>query len=146
MWSQWEARDLQACNNLPEKSAFEFPDEDLVPDLVSAYFDQINVYAPLLHRPTFDAELSSGLHRRDRHFAAVLLAVCALGSRFSEDPRVFMNGVEDMHSAGWKWFRQITAIKQLPWASPSLYDLQLYSVSTPLLYLRATLTSTAARS
>lgn len=126
---QWEARDLLAFNNVLKKPVFEYPDEDLIPALVDAYFDEVNIYAPLLHRPTFEAELASDLHLRDRSFAAVLLSVCALGSLFSDDPRVFINGVEGAQSAGWKWFRQVTDVQQVQWGSPSLYDLQLYSVS-----------------
>lgn len=138
--SQPEARDLKAYNETPAKPIFEFPEGDLLPSLVSAYFDEINIYAPLLHRPTFEAELASALHLRDRSFAAVLLAVCALGARFSNDPRIFMSGTDGLQSAGWKWFRQVTVMKQLPWASPSLYDLQLHSVSVSPSYPRAFLT------
>jgi hypothetical protein len=42
----------------------------------------------LLHRPTFEKEIAEGLHKRNATFGAVVLVVCAIGSRYSDDPRV----------------------------------------------------------
>lgn len=131
---------MRAINDALEKPLFNFPEADLVPALLRAYFDQVNIYAPLLHRPTFEAELSSGLHLRDRSFAGVFLVVCALGARFLDDQRIFIEGAEGVQSPGWKWFRQVTIMQQVPWGSPSLCELQLHSVSVPSSYPRASLT------
>ena len=100
---------------------------------MNKYFEEINAYWPLLHRPIFEAELGTKVQHRDKSFAAVLLTICALGSRFSDDPRVLLDGVKGVQSPGWKWFRQASVMRRSPWAPPSLYDLQLYSVSRAFL-------------
>ena len=62
-------------------------------------------------------------------FASTVLLVCAVGSRFSDDPRVLLEGEESFHSSGWKWFDQVQMVKKSLLAPPSLYDLQFYVVS-----------------
>lgn len=59
-------------------------------ELVELYFDQLNVYFPLLHRPTFENGIRNGLHIADQGFGSVLLCVCALGARFSTHTRVIL--------------------------------------------------------
>lgn len=73
-----------------------FPPEDLLYSLVDLYFKRYNVLLPLLHRPTFEAQLAEKLHWRDPSFAAVVLLVCANGSRFSDDTRVMPFYDEDV--------------------------------------------------
>lgn len=47
--------------------------------------------------------VASGLHRRDVHFADLVLVVCALGSRFSSDSRC-----KSLHNTvGWCYFSQV---------------------------------------
>ncbi|PCH38602.1 hypothetical protein WOLCODRAFT_115748 [Wolfiporia cocos MD-104 SS10] len=103
-----------------------FPEPDLMHTLIDLYFIQLNTYMPLLHRPTFEAEISDGLHLRDPKFGATVLVVCAVGARFSEDPRVYLEGYEDDPlSRGWKWFNSVQTIQQ-PWLClPNLYHVQL---------------------
>ena len=84
---------------------------------------------PLLHRPTFDKSVKEGLHLKNLNFAPVFLLVCAVGARYSDDPRVRLDGVKSHHSAGWKWFEQVQIMKRSLLAPPTLYDLQLYCVS-----------------
>lgn len=116
--------------NLLDKHSFDFPPDDLIPTLTRSYFSWYNTYLPLLHRPTFDRAVSEGLHLRDQGFASVLLLVCALGSRFSDDPRVLIPEYDDCHSAGWHWFHQASSAFQLVnYAPPRLYDLQITCVS-----------------
>ncbi|KAK0449695.1 fungal-specific transcription factor domain-containing protein, partial [Desarmillaria tabescens] len=43
-----------------------------------------------LHRPTLERSVIDGRHFKDASFAAVLLAVCAVASRYSDDPRVLV--------------------------------------------------------
>jgi hypothetical protein len=50
------------------------------------------MYLPLLHRPTF--QNASGLHRVYLSFGAVVLLVCALGAKYSDDLRVLLDGVD----------------------------------------------------
>ncbi|EPQ52470.1 hypothetical protein GLOTRDRAFT_117339 [Gloeophyllum trabeum ATCC 11539] len=108
---------------------FDFPPPDLIDSLVSLYFLNINNFYPLLHQPTFLQKIAEGLHFRDSDFGSVLLAVCACGSRWSDDPRVLMEGTQSQHSAGWKWFNQVQMVRKSLLAPPCLYDLQLYTLS-----------------
>lgn len=108
---------------------YAFPPEDLIADLAGLYFSNSNCYLPLLHRPTFTGSVAEGLHHRNDMFAATVLLVCAVGSRWSNDPRVFLDDTNARHSCGWKWFDQVLlfARKSLL-APPTLYDLQCHCV------------------
>ncbi|KAA1476287.1 hypothetical protein DENSPDRAFT_853569 [Dentipellis sp. KUC8613] len=110
-----------------ERRHFTFPEPDLLQSLVDLYFKHINLLIPLLHRPTFDAAVAGGLHRRDESFAGVLLLVCACASRYSDDERVILEGTNSWHSAGWAWFSQVQVIRKPLLSAPCLYDLQAYS-------------------
>ncbi|KAJ7644888.1 fungal-specific transcription factor domain-containing protein [Roridomyces roridus] len=114
-----------------------FPDDDLLVSLVQLYFAQVNPIFPILHSRSFQDSIANGLHFRDPDFGAVVLAVCSVGSRFSDDPRVFIGSERVEHSCGWKWFRQIRnprmgANSESTWSS-SLHRLQLIALS--VLYL-----------
>lgn len=106
-----------------------FPPEDLMNDLLNRFFTQFNVQIPLLHRPTFEKGIADGLHRRDEGFGSTVLLVCALGSRWSDDPRVILPGTNSGHSAGWEWFRQVQWVRRSLLSPPRLYDLQISAVS-----------------
>ncbi|KAJ7696786.1 hypothetical protein B0H17DRAFT_392237 [Mycena rosella] len=84
-----------------------FPDDDLLTNLVNMYFERINPIISILHSPTFRQSIAEGLHLRDQRFGAVVLTVCSLASRYSDDPRVFLDGVNSKLSCGWKWFHQV---------------------------------------
>ena len=116
-----------------ESTLKEFPPDDLMPQLIDIYFDRCNVYFPLLHRPTFDNGIKEGLHLRDEGFGSTVLLVCAMGSRFSDDPRVLLEGTDSEHSAGWKWFRQVQWVRRSLLSPPRLYDLQTAAVRQLLL-------------
>jgi hypothetical protein len=90
----------------------------------------MNLMVPLLHRPTFDKGIADGYHRRNSGFGATVLLVCAIGSRYSTDPRVFIPEANSDHTAGWKWFDQVQAGRKPRLAPPSLYDLQKCCVSS----------------
>jgi hypothetical protein len=74
-----------------------------------------NFIFPLLHRPTFDAHWTDGLHFRDAWFACVCLSVFAIGSRWCDDPRSLANETpkggnsnrweRNEHSAGWAYIQ-----------------------------------------
>ncbi|KAJ3558757.1 hypothetical protein NM688_g737 [Phlebia brevispora] len=115
---------------LTPKNHFSFPPEDLMPSLINWYFAAYNAYSPLLHRPTFDDNIRNGLHLRNDSFASVVLLVCALGSRLSNDPRILLDGYDDIHSAGWKWFNQAkSAFQIITFGTPSLFDIQTVCLS-----------------
>ncbi|KAJ6500205.1 fungal-specific transcription factor domain-containing protein [Mycena vitilis] len=115
---------------------YTFPDVDLLPTLVELYFKNINVFWPLLHRPSFEHKVSQNLHLRDHRFGALLLMVCSVGARHSDDPRVLLDDAEDhrLHSAGWKWCKQVDVIPEHLIFKPDLYELQTIALSS--LYLR----------
>ncbi|KAG7446059.1 uncharacterized protein BT62DRAFT_1006241 [Guyanagaster necrorhizus] len=101
---------------------YTFPEPDLLDNLVELYFIHLNRFWPLLHQPTFERSLAAALHRTDSAFAGIVLVVCAIGSRFSNDPRVRVDHYESPYRHGWKWFVQVHRVSVLQ--PPSLFDLQ----------------------
>ncbi|KAG7086804.1 hypothetical protein E1B28_002730 [Marasmius oreades] len=95
----------------------DFPSPGLMSLLIQHFFDDYNVIFPLLHRPTFEKDVTGGRHLFDARFGLMLLSVCAIGSRFLDlnDERLLNEGVLDLseaktsrkHSLGWRWYRQI---------------------------------------
>ncbi|KAJ7680622.1 fungal-specific transcription factor domain-containing protein [Mycena polygramma] len=114
-----------------EAPEYIWPDPDLLTTLVDLYFAQVNPFWPVLHRPTFDRKVAQRLHLSDRRFGATLLLVCSLGARYSDDPRVLLEGVEKhpSHSAGVKWYRQVTVIPKHLIYKPDLYELQTIALA-----------------
>lgn len=110
---------------------YQFPPSDLIPGLVDLYFQNVNLYLPLLHRPTFERSLAEGLALADKDFAATVMLVCASGARFSKDPRVLLDTEEEKEaSAGWKWFVQVVEdAEMLPvLRNITLHELQKFAV------------------
>jgi hypothetical protein len=97
--------------------------------LIDLYFAHMNLFLPLLHRPTFERAVAEGLHLTNEMFALNLLLVCAIGSRYSNDPRILLDDTSfSWHSCGWKWFSQVPMVKQAPVEAASLYEIQFYCV------------------
>jgi hypothetical protein len=71
--------------------------------------------------------VAQGLHRRDMSFGAVYLLVLAVGSRFSDDRRVCLEGQSE-HSSGWKFFEQVQMVRKTLLGPPRLEDLQVHCV------------------
>lgn len=109
---------------------YEFPEHDLLDDLVVLYFDQINAFLPVLHRPTFNRLLGEDFHRHNHHFGAVVLLVCAVASRYSDDPRTTLEGTNSKHSAGWAWYNQVDFVRKDFTRTSTLYELQAYCIGT----------------
>ncbi|KAJ3823960.1 fungal-specific transcription factor domain-containing protein [Lentinula raphanica] len=112
---------------------FIFPDDDLIDSLVHLYFTHVNAYFPIIHEPSFKRSINQDLHHRDKHFGALVLAVCALGARYSDDERIFEDNIDGSHDAkeqsiGWKWVRQIQPVRRTFIAPPSIYEIQLYQI------------------
>ncbi|KAJ7667399.1 hypothetical protein B0H17DRAFT_1088487, partial [Mycena rosella] len=110
-----------------------FPELELLKILLEIFFDQINSLIYVFHTPMVRSAVAAWLHLRDQKCGAVVLTACALGAKFSEDPRVFLEGTNSEHSAGWRWFRQVRPVLISFLVAPSLYDLQHICLS--LLYL-----------
>jgi hypothetical protein len=104
---------------------YVFPDDNLMAELIDLYFNHTNIFIPILHRPTLDKGIADGLHLKDAGFSEVVLLVCAIGSRRSNDPQVFLPDVGSELSAGWKWFDQTRTTRKPMLAAPCLHDLQI---------------------
>lgn len=105
---------------------FTFPPDDLLWSLVDIYFERVNILVPLLHRPTFERLIGEKYHLKDHMMASLLLMVCAVSSRYTDDPRVLFHGEKSRQSSGWTWVHQVMDIRNCKplVGSPSLYDLQ----------------------
>ncbi|KAE9395145.1 hypothetical protein BT96DRAFT_997922 [Gymnopus androsaceus JB14] len=110
-----------------------FPEDDLLQSLCTLYFIHVHPYIPLIHQVQFERAMSEGLHLQDRRFGLVALGVCAVGSRFSNDPRNLVDGTSNEHSLGWRWYEQTSFLRGSFLEPPSLYDLQSCCLSA--LYL-----------
>ncbi|KAK1228846.1 Gypsy retrotransposon integrase-like protein 1 [Marasmius sp. AFHP31] len=117
---------------------FDFPDVDLIFPLVALYFEKLQSSVKLLHRPSFERSVYEGLYLRNRAFGALLLTVCALGARFSDDPRVFIDPGGEL-SAGWKWITQLRPFEILSFGigiEPSVYEIQ--AICNYIIFLQPT--------
>ncbi|KAK0484058.1 fungal-specific transcription factor domain-containing protein [Armillaria novae-zelandiae] len=103
---------------------YNFPDNDLLWSLIDIYFTESNIFLPVLHWPSFERSVAESAHLIDPAFATVLLAVCAIASRYSTDPRVVIDN--ELSSSGWKWMQQILVERKANTFSspPLLYDCQ----------------------
>ncbi|KAJ6479497.1 fungal-specific transcription factor domain-containing protein [Mycena vitilis] len=119
-------------NRVPHTGPFVFPPADLLSSLIDLYFVHKNVYFPLLHRPSFERSVADGLHLREPAFGTVLLLVCAMGSRFSDDPRVCPPGTEPL-KCGWEFFDQVPFQLGHLFEKPSVWHLQYYCLATSFL-------------
>ncbi|KAJ7752558.1 hypothetical protein B0H16DRAFT_1545780 [Mycena metata] len=135
----------------PQKShRYTFPPPALLSSLLSIYFTQINPILDVLHAPTVWQGVREGRHLRvgEEAFGGVVLGVCAVASRYSDDPRVFLptqhnttlNGKEqnEEHTCGWAYFRQIPPLRYAHAPEPSLEQLQLIVLSLTYLAGAAT--------
>ncbi|KAF7321926.1 hypothetical protein MKEN_00714900 [Mycena kentingensis (nom. inval.)] len=127
---------------------YTFPSPDLLASLVDLYFQEVNPYNPVIHQPTFRAQVADLLHLRDHRFAATLLMVCSLGSRYSSSPDVLLDtfafsaspppsptspnddGSSLRHTAGWKWHNQVRVLPKNLIYKPDLYELQTIALSS----------------
>lgn len=87
---------------------------------------------PLLHRHTFEKSIADGLHQTDVQFAANVLLVCAIGSGFSQDPRVSTASYDQSCSPCWLWFYQSQEMQESLLHKPTLHIIQSYCVSLHL--------------
>ena len=53
--------------------------------------------------------------------------MCALGSRYSDDPRVFSDEGDTL-SAGWGFYEQVPVVRKELFYPPSVYEMQFYCV------------------
>ncbi|KAI0720409.1 hypothetical protein C8Q72DRAFT_862307 [Fomitopsis betulina] len=124
----WLAAQLQELPR-PHKQS-DFPEDSLMFHLIDLYFREVQPFTPLLHRPTFERHIHERLHLEDVGFGSTVLLVCAIGARYTDDPRVCLQNYPDNRlSSGWEWFKQVQMIRQSMLAPPRLYDLQVYCLT-----------------
>ncbi|KAI0035390.1 fungal-specific transcription factor domain-containing protein, partial [Vararia minispora EC-137] len=128
-WSVHPWENLANCHDFATSRPYVFPEPDLLTSLVSLYFEHSNSLYPLLHRPTFERQMLEGLHMEDEGFGSVVIVACSIGSRYSDDPRVRLDGVESFGSSGWKWFLQVRMARRSFLTPPTLTDLQIFCLT-----------------
>ncbi|KAK0488586.1 fungal-specific transcription factor domain-containing protein [Armillaria novae-zelandiae] len=107
-----------------------FPPPDLLDHLVSIFLNTTNVHFFILHGPTFRREIAARTHFSVRDFGNLVLGVCAVASRHSDDPRVGPPA-----HAGWEWYLQLRPIHLSRFSAPAtLWELQLYPLMVLFLY------------
>ncbi|KAG7448426.1 uncharacterized protein BT62DRAFT_929520 [Guyanagaster necrorhizus] len=131
-WKNWQTHHWEQATVRMSQKTLYFPPPDLLADLVELYFTHFHPYMPMMHEPTFRQSVVSGLHHVDHRFGAVLLLVCAVASRASDDLRVFLESTSE-HSSGWRWFVQTREMPRALFDMPSLYDLQFCCLSAEFL-------------
>lgn len=104
-------------------------------DLIDLYFGHVNIFIPVLHRPTLEKSIADGFHHHVPGFGEIILLVCAIGARYSNDSRVFLENIGSEFSAGWKWFIQIHTARRPRLTPPCLYDLQVQYVGVLFILL-----------
>ncbi|KAK7023129.1 Zn(2)-C6 fungal-type domain-containing protein, partial [Favolaschia claudopus] len=122
----WKLRPWEVPPHEEDVPRYVYPETDLILALVDLYFININQIFPLLHRPSFQRSVEEKLHVEDHRFGALLLAVLAVGSRYSDDPRVFVEGSESKLSCGWDFFNQVQTVRKSLFDEPSIYEVQRY--------------------
>ncbi|KAJ7072125.1 fungal-specific transcription factor domain-containing protein [Mycena amicta] len=125
-WNQrpWE---ISADDERPQ---YVFPEHNLMKSLIELYFANVHPCLPLMHRPTFERAIAQDLHLNDSRFGGLVLAVLAVASRYSDDPRVFVPEAKTTLSAGWNFFKQVQIIRKSLFDEPSIYEVQLYCLIT----------------
>nr|GAT44707.1 predicted protein [Mycena chlorophos] len=119
--SQWE-HDHLSKEDPPIPHAF--PEPDLLDLLVRTFFERVNIVITLLHRPSFERNLAAGLHYSEPHFGELVLGVCAVAAKFTDDPRVILPGTNSRLSSGWQYYQQIRPYQKSLIRSITLFEAQ----------------------
>ncbi|KAF8145425.1 fungal-specific transcription factor domain-containing protein [Mycena galopus ATCC 62051] len=107
------------------KPVYGYPADDLIASLVEIFFTNVHPTIPILHRPSFERSVAEGLHHTDVTFGGTLLAVLAVASRYSKDPRVFVDNGAPL-SAGWKFANQLWGVRRF--FEATIYEVQMYGL------------------
>ncbi|KAJ7150283.1 fungal-specific transcription factor domain-containing protein [Mycena filopes] len=106
---------------------YVYPPDDLIDSLLQLYFANVHPTIPVLHRPSFERSVAEGLHSTDMQFGGLLLSVLAVASRYSDDPRVFVDDDPSVPlSAGSKFATQLKTIRFV--FELTIHEVQMYSL------------------
>ncbi|KAF5354715.1 hypothetical protein D9756_005344 [Leucocoprinus leucothites] len=85
-----------------------FPPESVANELLDLFFCQMNIYLPLLHRPTFERYWRERLHHENVWFATLCILMFAVASRWydlgGEELKRWAQDANQWKAAGWRWF------------------------------------------
>ncbi|KAH9478722.1 putative transcriptional regulatory protein [Psilocybe cubensis] len=129
----WDTRPWEVSFVTASEEHYVYPEEDLLLNLVELYFEKTNSMIPVLHRPTFMKSLCLRQHHWDPSFGMIVLLVCALGSKYSQDPRVNEPDDSSGLSSGWKYFSQVPIHRKVMLVKTTVYDLQYFSLAAQYL-------------
>jgi hypothetical protein len=118
---------VQLIFPVDDVSQYQFPEDDLMKSLIDLYFAHVNPMWPLLHRPTLEGYIINNMHRTDIGIGSNVLLICAIASRYSDDPRVLLD-TGRVQSAGWRWYKQVAGFRCSLMGEPTLHDLQFFCV------------------
>ncbi|KAJ6515345.1 fungal-specific transcription factor domain-containing protein [Mycena sanguinolenta] len=104
------------------RTRYVYPADDLIASLLELYFVNFHPTFPILHRPSFERAVAAGVHLTDQEFGGTLLAVLAVASRYSNDPRVYVDS--NPLSAGWEFADQVQHLR--PLSNPTIHETQIY--------------------
>lgn len=105
-----------------------FPEPSLMRHLLDTYFEIHNIILPILHRPTFERSLADKLHERNESFGVVVLLMCAIACRHSDDPRITHPITTSTSNTGWNLFNQVDRLRRTRLLGHQLCDAQIYAV------------------
>ncbi|KAF5342870.1 hypothetical protein D9758_016097 [Tetrapyrgos nigripes] len=118
---------------LEGKPVYEFPEHDHLQSLVEVYFTHHHPHVPLLHQASFERSVAEGLHLRDHQFGALVLAVCSVASKYSDDSRNLPEDSSVTLALGWRWFQQLKLTRNMFAGPVSLHELQTFCLEISFL-------------
>ncbi|KNZ52737.1 hypothetical protein VP01_3466g2, partial [Puccinia sorghi] len=106
-----------------------YPPPDLQQSLLEIFFREVHSVLRIIHIPSFMEEFKGGRHETDDSFRALCLAMFSLASRFSKDPRVFVdlegNPKASLQAVGMRYCISACTYLFRPIPTPAcLYELQ----------------------
>jgi len=107
--------------------SLDFPPQDLLNELIDIHFRISHCTMPIIHEPRFRKRVQEGLHRQDLQFGRLVMMMCALSSRDSDDPRVLVPWQME-YSAGWTYYKQVHIVHNGMFEPSGLCELQMYCV------------------
>ncbi|KAH8915926.1 hypothetical protein BT69DRAFT_1303281 [Atractiella rhizophila] len=133
---------LIANEHATNATLHSFPDLDLATSLVDLYFENYNSIYPLLHRPSFQRQYATATYDTNHSFRALCFAVFAIGSRFSNDPRIYPANVPESpypkeHTRGLDYFNACVKSVTPFCLAATLEDLQALNLSIVFLVASA---------
>lgn len=96
-------------------------------NLIELFFKNVNDYFPLLHKVTFTTQL---LYRKlDKSFAGVVMLVCAIASKFSDNPSTLSPTYDKLFAGRQFYLKYKSKCRRNHVCAPSLNDIQSMIVS-----------------